>query len=168
MSHLSPVTPGQSGAGTEPSRFLLGKTLAVYHRAHIGVVVHASVAPSAADWTAMLHAMDPRTRAILVLVPPGCPGPSAAQRKETADHWLGHGDMPPTAVVTDSRLHRGIITAINWLVGNGVKAYATPSPEARQHLDATVELWNAVLQQARDVGMQLGVAEALPYLAEPW
>ena len=41
MSHLSPVTPGQSGAGTEPSRFLLGKTLAVYHRAHIGVVVHA-------------------------------------------------------------------------------------------------------------------------------
>jgi hypothetical protein len=41
-------------------------------------------------------------------------------------------------------------------------------PVRSGHLDATVELWNAVLQQARDVGMQLGVAEALPYLAEPW
>jgi hypothetical protein len=63
-------------------------------------------------------------------------GPNANQRKLVAEMWKAHGRMPIVAVISNSALHRGMITAINWIINtrmeSGLCAY--PSEEAHRAL----------------------------------
>lgn len=65
---------------------------------HAGVllVTHGLDAPTMEDWQAMnAKVANPEVIGSLVLVPPSCPGPNAAQRKIGADAWKARPRLPP-------------------------------------------------------------------------
>lgn len=41
--------------------------------------------------------------------------PNLTQRRKTTDFWKGK-DLPPTAIMTSSRMTRGVITAMSWVL----------------------------------------------------
>ncbi|HKU42739.1 MAG TPA: hypothetical protein VJR89_31490 [Polyangiales bacterium] len=103
----------------------------------IWVGVHTAAAPTAEEWqTHCLNIEQVRndTRGVLVYTEGG--GPSTGQRKEMRAALQGLAP-PPSAILTDSALVRGIVTALNWTFG-GEKIAAFPPgalPRALHYLE---------------------------------
>jgi hypothetical protein len=75
------------------------------------VVVHAPGEPSEAEWGQFMdEARSAPTQGLLVIAPDA--SLSAKQRREV-QHWFSEGGTRG-AVVTDSKLTRGVVTAISW------------------------------------------------------
>ncbi len=110
------------------------------------VTVHSAAPPRDDEWTRYLR--DAGTTGLtgnLVLTDGG--GPNAMQRKQIEE--LPQIRLLPTAVVTTSRLVRGIVTAISWM-GKNIRAvaptaldaafdYMQVKPVARASLLSTIE-----------------------------
>src|SRR5689334_4947114 len=92
------------------------RTMALQRVGTCVVLIHSAVAPDDREWATYLESLTqhsaPRSK-ILVVTQGGAPSP--AQRKELAaviDKKYG-GDVP-TAVMTNSQLARGVVTALGW------------------------------------------------------
>jgi hypothetical protein len=85
--------------------------------------VHNQFPPTDEEWERLLElAAASLDSACSCLVFSRGPGPNAAQRKRLAA--LLHGKKYPTAVLTDSIVARGAVTALSW-VGHSIRAFAT-------------------------------------------
>lgn len=142
-----------------------GRTLSFSVVARILVIVHGRQAPDVGEWQAMIEAQKhlPFLGA-LVVVDSRFPGLSAAQRKAITDAWAERGETPPSALVTTNRVHRAVVTALNWFLRRSMGSF--PPHDALGaihyvgvHEAATVE---AILERARELGRQLGSPRLLP------
>jgi len=89
----------------------------------IFVGVHTEAAPSAEEWQrhcVVIERERNATRGVLVFTLGG--GPTTQQRHEMRAA-LHEVPAPPTAILTASTLVRGIITSLNWFLGNQVRAF---------------------------------------------
>ena len=79
-----------------------------------------------ADWSYNLdvsrrHAAS--LRGVLVAGHPESPGITARQRSDGARMWHEIGVKPRIAVLTDSPLQRGIVTAVSWVTPGAIQAF---------------------------------------------
>ena len=118
----------------------MARTMAFRYSDGLLLVAHSAQSPSEADWAEYLryceHEMPRSCRRTLVLTRGG--GPDAAQRKrvQTLIERISQGQTEPlrVAVVTDSTLVRGIVTALNWFNPH-TRAFASAAlPEALRYL----------------------------------
>src|SRR5687768_13445407 len=91
----------------------------------LAVTVNTDVDPSDADWDAFLKdlaAVAPGLRGVLVYT--SGPGPSVSQRARGNAVLAKAPANLPIAVMTSSRVARGIVTAFSWAVDRNIKAFA--------------------------------------------
>jgi hypothetical protein len=104
------------------------------------ILVHSKAAPSDKDWNKYVEFLKlqkkPETK-ILVVGKAGTPPPSAAQRAKLTSVFGKVG--VPTAVLTDSQIARGAVTALNWIFPQKLSAFPTERLEdALAHLGLPV------------------------------
>lgn len=91
----------------------------------VAVAVNTDLDPSDEDWDAYLADVIAHVgglKGVLVYTPKS--GPSAPQRaRANAAFEKSKADVP-TAVMTGSRVVRGIVTALTWALGGKIKAFA--------------------------------------------
>jgi hypothetical protein len=88
-------------------------------------ISHAPEAPDNSEWASyceLVRKLGSSARGGMVLVPPSCPGPNAMQRKSVTQAW-STARQARLSVVTTSRLHRTIMTALALFVGDQFTAY---------------------------------------------
>jgi hypothetical protein len=131
------------------------------------VIVHGAVRPSDAEWREVLdRSLHRKPRGLIVFSPKSCPGPTATQRSEAAATWKAIGDRVPMAMVTDSRIIRGMVTAVQWLTKQPATAHAPERVEAACGAVGLDEAACATLRaEAFDMARHLGVEDELGYLA---
>lgn len=80
------------------------------------VIVHSTENPSDAEYTQTLDGYQQHLGAfngILICTDGGAP--NLKQRKATTEFWKGK-DLPRTAIMTSSKVTRGVITALSWVL----------------------------------------------------
>jgi hypothetical protein len=104
------------------------RTLAFQRVANCVLLVHAEKDPTDPEWEqyAQFFGNNIDTR-LLVFSKGGAP--SAAQRARIKRELDRHGKRVVTAVMTDSQLARGVVTAIQWFVKD-ISAFPTKDVEA--------------------------------------
>jgi len=89
------------------------------------VIVHTFQEPSKEAWdryVALCKEKKSEIRGFAVFTQGG--GPDAKQRATAGEIWMDDlGKLPPTTVMTSSRLVRGIVTAMNWAGAKNVRAF---------------------------------------------
>lgn len=100
----------------------LGSTMLYRFQDGILVMMSTSKTPSDEEWTR--HCQDltrerPHLRGVLVYTAGG--GPTSKQREQL--RVAVGASLPPTAIMTDSAMVRGIITSINWFLNNPLTAF---------------------------------------------
>lgn len=86
------------------------------------VLCHNDKTPSDADWNAWVSAtLEVAHKKVLISSHGG--GPSAAQRTRLSQ---ARSSLPPeqVALLSDSSVLRGVLTAVAWLTGNNVKPFS--------------------------------------------
>jgi hypothetical protein len=103
------------------------------------LLVHGNASePSDPEWGQFLQAQAAVLNDIKgVLVYSLSFGPNASQRARLNKLWSDVGVNPKIAVMTNSRINRGIVTAFTWLIGNRIQAFA---PERYQDACNFLEL----------------------------
>lgn len=89
----------------------------------IWVGVHGAQNPSDEEWSrhcAHIARVRHENRGVLVYTQGGGPSSKQRQQMRTALHDT---PAPPTAILTDSTFVRGLITSLNWFLGNQVTAF---------------------------------------------
>jgi hypothetical protein len=119
------------------------------------VYVGGARPPSDEEWDAYLHALRKH-----VAAHPDCPsivwpGPapiSAVQRRQLAQTLPRNAR---TAVLTESMVDRGIVTALSWFV-DGIKAFSlSREDEAMAHMQLRKDEAGAVLEAGRRLRRQM-------------
>lgn len=120
------------------------------------VLVHSKDAPSDADWNTYCEDMRnwcQQIRGILVVSEGG--GPNGVQRGELESALGNDKFKAKTAVVTLSRVARGIVTAISWFSPT-IKAFSTIQiPAALEYLEVPAGSHDAVLKVIKGLRLQL-------------
>jgi hypothetical protein len=89
------------------------------------VAVNTDADPSDADWDAFLKDLVPVVPVLRgMLVYTAGPGPSVSQRARANAVLAKAQANLPIAVMTSSRMARGIVTAFSWAVDRNIKAFA--------------------------------------------
>lgn len=99
-----------------------GHTMVYRYVDGVYVMVHTVTAPSDEEWNQHckeLETVHASLRGVLVFTAGG--GPTTKQRERL--RISVPSSIPPTAIMTDSALVRGIITSINWFVNNPLSAF---------------------------------------------
>lgn len=110
----------QANVQTQPTR----ADLAYERVGDTLVLCHNDKTPADADWNAWI-AVSLRNEHRKVLVSSHGGGPSASQRNRLSQARVESGHPPEqVALLSDSSVLRGILTAIAWLTGNNVKAFS--------------------------------------------
>jgi hypothetical protein len=130
------------------------------------LLVHATCTPNDAEWSQLQDmARRTRPRALFVFAPPGCPGPTAKQRGIAAATWSGLGYQAKIALMTDSRLLRGMLTAIQWLTKQETWCFAPKDFDlACNALGIDAETKAIVCTEAFAMAREFGLSEELAYL----
>lgn len=92
----------------------------------VAVSVNTDQNPSDEDWDAYLEEITANVNRIKgVLVYTEKVGPSAPQRARSNAAFAEVGADVKTAIMTGSRMVRGMVTAFSWALGGKVKAFTT-------------------------------------------
>jgi hypothetical protein len=97
------------------------------------LLVHGAEAPTAEEWKTYLALVeDSRTVATQVLVHTEGGGPNASQREAVQNLYSTYKPVsPPVAVLSNSVIARGIVTAISWRYGREkIRAFSPSELEA--------------------------------------
>jgi hypothetical protein len=150
-------------AFVEPFR---GKTLCAQACGDLLLIVHGESTPAEAEWAEMLaFTRGQRARALLVITPKNCRGPTATQRSAAAATWEGLGYRAPMVMITDSRLSRGMMTAVRWLTKQSATAYAPEQfGRACEQLGLDEAACASVRTEAFALARHLHVEHELSYL----
>lgn len=139
-----------------------GKPSVLIRRASptLTVAVYGDDSPTNEEWGVYLdvvRSMDPGYRMIVFS---GGGGPTTMQRRDL-EKITNHQDAAGVAVVTSSRLARGIVTAIRWF-NREIKAFEpSQRDEAFKFLSLDEREAKDVLRLAKDMAAQLGIADEL-------
>jgi len=130
-----------------------GATVSVGVMSRVLVIVHGDVAPSREDWAHVCEAIKDNFRGARgQLVMTAGPAPNASQRKAALDLLPKGYVAPPAAVLTETVLVRGAITALNWFLNDSHRAFK-PSDVAgvAKHLKITVDEARELIDFAQDL-----------------
>jgi hypothetical protein len=101
-----------------------GATVSVGLLSRVLVIVHGDVPPSREDWVHVCdHIRDNYRDARGQLVMTAGPAPNAAQRKAALDLLPKDYVAPAAAVLTETVLVRGVLTALNWFLNDNHRAF---------------------------------------------
>lgn len=90
------------------------------------IVVHTDETPSDEEWDACIAEVEEHGSTLKgVLAYTKRTGPTAAQRTKSNAIYERFGDSFKMAIMADSRMVVGIVTAMSWAVGSNVKAFST-------------------------------------------
>jgi len=122
------------------------------------VGVHTANSPSAEEWRehcTVIERVRHETRGVLVYTQGGGPNTQQRQQMRAALHEL---PAPPTAILTASPWVRGIITSLNWFLGNRVAAF---EPHDVDGALAHITRGDAPLKRDELVGVLSSLAQRL-------
>ncbi|HTQ04988.1 MAG TPA: hypothetical protein VMI54_14085 [Polyangiaceae bacterium] len=126
-----------------------------YSAGPVFVTVHGTEAPSDEEWLRYLEtgkAHFAGVRASLIITEGG--GPNGQQRALLTERYPEFGPLP-VAVVSDSPLTRGIVTALRWL-GKNIRAFRpTDLAGAFEYLDVPIPEREALLHRVAHVRSEL-------------
>jgi hypothetical protein len=121
-------------------------------------VSHGALPPANSDWDAwcdLVRELRLSLQGAIVMVPPSCPGPNATQRKSLTEVWP-KGAQARNSIITTSQLHRALITAMTFFIGNRFTAYAPSDWQKGFGNVAPRPLWGRLLrtfeQDLRELG----------------
>jgi hypothetical protein len=140
----------------------MNRTLAyTLYKRRLLILVHTKDSPTDAEWTEYAQAASKWKRDIqgfLVITEGG--GPNTMQRAEL-DAAIGiESHSAKTAVVTVSRIARGIVTAISWF-SPGIKAFSTNQlSHALEYLGVSATEVDSVNAEIRRLKKELGIPGA--------
>jgi hypothetical protein len=144
------------GTGSKPSVLIQRAS------ASLVVAVYTNESPTNDEWLHYLEIMRTLAPGYRMIIFSAGGGPTTMQRRDLELLTLGQdGAKERVAVVTLSRLARGIVTAISWF-NREIRAF-DPShrDEATEFLKLTKAEGLAVLRLARSMAKELGVSEQL-------
>lgn len=105
------------------------------------------------ELVAVLKGLDHERMRSLTFTKGGTPSP--AQRRELTE-VLG-GKQFVTAVVSDARMVRGVVTAMSWF-NSAIKAYSSAElEEAFRYLQVPTTQWDLIRREARKLHRLLGI-----------
>lgn len=139
-----------------------GKPSVLIRRASptLAVAVYGDDSPSNEDWPGYLDVMRSLDHGYRMIIFSSGGGPTTMQRRDLEKVTEGQ-DTARVAVVTLSRLARGIVTAIRWF-NREIKAFEPSEREdAFTFLALSKEERDSVLTLAKDMAKELGVSEQL-------
>lgn len=128
------------------------------YKQRILILVHTKDSPADAEWAAYLA--DARTwrdkiEGFLVVTEGG--GPNTLQRGEMNDVLEAEKRGGKTAVVTLSRIARGIVTALSWF-NPGIKAFSTINvPAALDYLNVPKPDQDGLMMELKRLKGELGI-----------
>jgi hypothetical protein len=134
------------------------KTMAYKLHKRIMILVHAKDAPSDDEWKVYLKdaTMSRDTIQGFLVVSEGG-GPNTVQRAEMNEALEVEKRGPKTAVVTVSRIGRGIVTALSWF-NPGIKAFSTINvPAALDYLGMPKPDHDGLLLELKRLKSELGI-----------
>ncbi|MBL9106518.1 MAG: hypothetical protein JNL82_36680 [Myxococcales bacterium] len=135
------------------------RTLAYqFWKRQVVILVHSKDAPADDEWEEYIRDVRtwaPTIRAVLVISEGG--GPNSLQR-EQMEHALDRERFKgKTAVVTLSRVARGIVTALSWFNPN-IKAFSTIQiPAALEYLEVPKPDHDAIQKEIRALRVKLSL-----------
>ncbi len=137
----------------------MSRTLAYsFFRRRLVILVHTKEAPSEPEWQEYAKRCGmwkEDIRGFLVVSDGG--GPSTMQRAELDEAINIEKHPGKTAVVTVSRIARGIVTAISWF-SPGIKAFGTHQlPQAIEYLGWPVNDVQSVVNEVQRLRTDLGI-----------
>lgn len=128
------------------------------HKKSMFLVMHAKDNPSDQEWNEYVEFAKKNVqylRTTLIITEGG--GPSTVQRGELNDVLEKAGFKSKIAVVTLSRMVRGIVTAISWFNPN-IKAFSTIQvPAALEYLEIPVAERDVIFREIKTLRIKLGL-----------
>src|SRR5690349_230705 len=105
---------------------LRGSTMKFGRVGRAYVCIHPDLAPSDADWKALMADVEQQARQIsgLFVYAAEGGGPNAVHRKQIIEMWARVGRPPPIAVVASSPAVRAMITAINYFLPRPIREFS--------------------------------------------
>ncbi len=140
----------------------MNRTLAyTFFKRRLLILVHTKDAPDEGEWaeyTASARQWKKEIQAFLVYSAGG--GPNTMQRAQLDEAISIESHPGKTAVVTVSRIARGIVTAIGWF-SPGIKAFGTNQlPQAVEYLGTPPSEVELVLNEVGRLKKSLGIVDA--------
>ncbi len=124
------------------------------------LAMFATEPPAGAEWKSYLAAASSLKANDKMLIFSVGGAPTALQRKEVEDSTREHEG--PVAVVTTSRIARGVVTALRWMGSDNIKAFDPGGREqAFEYLGLSAEQSGRTLTRAKVLAKHLGVASKL-------
>jgi hypothetical protein len=123
-----------------------------------GVMVQVHLAdPTSEEWTAMVDFMVARKQVIkaVLAIGRGSGGPNSKQREQLAGAVKEMHPGMPFALLTDSVVTRGILTALNWLTNKQDESRTFPPTDLEQAL-SFLKLGDAEKAATRALVAKLG------------
>jgi hypothetical protein len=112
------------------------------------VIAHSDTAPTNEDYDQTLSGYHQHLGLFnKILISSGGGAPNSSQRKKTTEFWKGK-IVPKTAIMTSSRMARGVITALGWLMPSSqmVGVDFDDFPSAFRYLELPVDQHSKVIQ----------------------
>jgi len=105
----------------------------------IMITVHTKETPSDEDWDEYLADVKKHVKEVRgVLVYSESAGPTAPQRARINDLYKALNVKMRTAIMSGSRLVRGVVTAMSWTLADDIKSFATTEfDKTVQYLELT-------------------------------
>jgi hypothetical protein len=122
------------------------------------LVVHGSRPASVQEWNRYLaQFINPGLSGVLIVVDSSYPGPTALQRAQATDAAKQAGIFPHIAVVTGSRMHRGIVTVVSWMQRGNLVAFSPRElPAAMDHVGLEPERRGVALSRVHELARRIG------------
>jgi hypothetical protein len=107
----------------------------------LAICVQTNVPPSDEDWDRYLSDVMKHAKGLKgVLVYSESVGPTAPQRARVNESYKNAGVDIRTAIMSGSRMVRGVVTAMSWTLADNIKAFSTKDFEAAvKYLELTNE-----------------------------
>jgi hypothetical protein len=97
----------------------------------VAISVHTNETPSDEDWDRYLGDVIKHVKGLKgILVYSESTGPSAPQRARVNESYKQAGVNIRTAIMSGSRMVRGVVTAMSWTLAENIKAFSTKDFES--------------------------------------
>lgn len=124
-------------------------TMAIEMVGTTAVVVYGSSTPSDQDYAHALQVLESNAKTMTGAIAYSLGGgPSSTQRHRAAKLWLSTPSKPRVALCSNSPVVHGMFTAVAWLIGSNIKAFALEDiPGAALHVNTSSGIAQHAIQK---------------------